>query len=513
MKKFLLFLMFIATPAYAIESAVIGTMLKQDGTVISPADDVTEFDVSGITCTGCGGGVEEGADVGFGNITATSLYIPLGGSAVAPTLNWGSAGTGYWTNGNNQVRFSVGGAQKLIYSSGGLSGTTGTFELDFTTDASATHPSYAFKDDTDTGIGSSGDGQVSIIADSVEAMRNYTTYTEFYPSGAGQVKIYDTGTLEVPSGIVFSGQTTILSNYSATINDYTIFADATAGPFTVVVDATTAKGHHVRIKKTDSTANAITVDGLSAQTIDGALTYIIREGALMLVSDGANWEKVQATPVAFYADMHVHENISTTVISTQDSPHHVRQFNLEDAFGLTFTEGSIGSISAFTEYSTVVTGTTKVTDADHGLVTGDILTINGTTSYNGIFEATFIDSSNYYIEDTFVADDATGDWVEGDYLMNDPGTNGVYKLEFHGFGMPDAGTNQDYEFEIFNNTVPVENLEAKRRFSNSSDIGTFGGGGIVTLADGDRVSFTIIPLSGTQDFTLEHLNIALHRIR
>ena len=346
----------------------------------------------------------------------------------------------------------------------------------------------------------------------------FGSYADNTERDANQLTIPDTMKLAnmnliVDDGIVFSGQTTVMGNYSAALTDYTIFANATTAPFTIVIDATLAKGHHVRIKKTDPTANDITLDGLGAQTIDGASTFIIRKGSIMVVSDGTNWEKVQATPEAFYADMHVHDNISSTVIDTQDSPHFVRKFSLEYGFGLTFTEGSTGPISAFTEYSTVVPGTTQVTDTDHTLTTGDIVTINGTTSYNGIFAITVIDSANYYIVDTFVADDATGNWVEGDYLKTDPGTSGVYMLGFHGYGMPDAGTNQDYEFEIFTNTAPAENLEAKRRFANSSDIGTFGGGGIVTLADGDRIAIAIIPLTGTQDFTLEHLNIALHRIR
>ena len=87
MKKLLLFLMFLATPAYAIESAVIGTMFKQEDTKLLPADDVTELDVSGIICTGCGGGVSEGSDVGFGNITATSLQVGEGVTTLFPTLD------------------------------------------------------------------------------------------------------------------------------------------------------------------------------------------------------------------------------------------------------------------------------------------------------------------------------------------------------------------------------------------------------------------------------------------
>ena len=36
-------------------------------------------------------------------------------------------------------------------------------------------------------------------------------------------------------------------------------------------------------------------------------------------------------------------------------------------------------------------------------------------------------------------------------------------------------------FEFFINETAQENIEAARRFSNSSDVGTFGGGGIVTV--------------------------------
>lgn len=66
------------------------------------------------------------------------------------------------------------------------------------------------------------------------------------------------------------------------------------------------------------------------------------------------------------------------------------------------------AITAFADYSATVAGTVKVTSATHLLETGMKVTITGSTSYNGTFDVTKIDANNYYITDTWVADDAAG---------------------------------------------------------------------------------------------------------
>lgn len=67
------------------------------------------------------------------------------------------------------------------------------------------------------------------------------------------------------------------------------------------------------------------------------------------------------------------------------------------------------TITAFADYSGTVSGTVKVTtSAAHGLKTGMYVTISGTTSYNGSYYVTYIDADDFYITETWVADDATG---------------------------------------------------------------------------------------------------------
>jgi hypothetical protein len=68
-------------------------------------------------------------------------------------------------------------------------------------------------------------------------------------------------------------------------------------------------------------------------------------------------------------------------------------------------------ITAFADYDATVSGTVKATRAAHGLATGDVITQSGTTNYNGDFAITVIDEDNYYFTDTWVSDDAAGQFV------------------------------------------------------------------------------------------------------
>jgi hypothetical protein len=60
------------------------------------------------------------------------------------------------------------------------------------------------------------------------------------------------------------------------------------------------------------------------------------------------------------------------------------------------------AITAFADYSATVVSTVKVTAAAHGLETGEYVIITGTTNYNGTFQITKIDASNFYILATWV---------------------------------------------------------------------------------------------------------------
>lgn len=87
----------------------------------------------------------------------------------------------------------------------------------------------------------------------------------------------------------------------------TLLCDATSAAFTLTLlaAATAANGFELTIVKTDSTANAVTIDGNSSETIAGAATYTLsgQGDAATLMCDGSNWHFVgsKTTPSAVAA--------------------------------------------------------------------------------------------------------------------------------------------------------------------------------------------------------------------
>ena len=94
------------------------------------------------------------------------------------------------------------------------------------------------------------------------------------------------------------------ASYTVTIDDSTkvLAFDATSGNLTatLLAAATAGDGFEVTIKKSDSGANTVTVDGNGAETIDLAATFVLslQNQSVTVRSDGANWLVVASTRVA-----------------------------------------------------------------------------------------------------------------------------------------------------------------------------------------------------------------------
>lgn len=81
--------------------------------------------------------------------------------------------------------------------------------------------------------------------------------------------------------------------YTLTTSDAIVLANATSAAFTVTLPSTASvpTGRRFAIKKVDSSANAVSVNTTSSQTIDGGTTYSLSTQwqSLSVVSDGTNW--------------------------------------------------------------------------------------------------------------------------------------------------------------------------------------------------------------------------------
>lgn len=82
------------------------------------------------------------------------------------------------------------------------------------------------------------------------------------------------------------------SDYTVITSDEVIICDATTGAFTLTLPAVAGtQGKRYYIKKIDSTANIVTIDGNSSETVDDGTTAALENQyeAVTIVSDNTEW--------------------------------------------------------------------------------------------------------------------------------------------------------------------------------------------------------------------------------
>ncbi len=105
----------------------------------------------------------------------------------------------------------------------------------------------------------------------------------------------------IPAGAVVGASegsfsvTTVTSNYSVTDNDDAILADCASGPIAITLHAAaTAKRKIYQFKKIDATSNAMTIEGLGVETIDGddEVSTSVQFTNYSLIPNNAGWNIV-----------------------------------------------------------------------------------------------------------------------------------------------------------------------------------------------------------------------------
>lgn len=111
------------------------------------------------------------------------------------------------------------------------------------------------------------------------------------------------------------------ATYTVSTNDgdnVHVNVDATSGAVTINFYAASGNaGKIITVKKTDSSTNAVTLDGNASETLDGSLTATLttQYDSATFVCDGTNWQKrasIGATGAAVDSD----QNVLSTQIFT-----------------------------------------------------------------------------------------------------------------------------------------------------------------------------------------------------
>lgn len=214
----------------------------------------------------------------------------------------------------------------------------------------------------------------------------------------------------------------------------------------------------------------------------------------------------------YYGEMYQYENVTATTIDTNNVYKAVRQFSTGLVSGFTFDAGDTKAITAYANYGGTVTGTVRATSGTHGLVTGNIITILGTTNYNGTYSITKIDDNSFYFTKAWVSNDATGNWYRPSSLKANTGSAGTYRLSFN-ITADGAAAGETYKIEANRGVTALDNIASERNFAAGADYGQVTAGGLVTVADGDVIWLSLKQTSaGNDNITIRHANMNIVRI-
>lgn len=230
------------------------------------------------------------------------------------------------------------------------------------------------------------------------------------------------------------------TTYTATGDETVIACDATSAAFTVTLPAAASyTGKRYVIKKTDSSTNAVTIDGNSSETIDGATTTTINTQyeAIEIVCDGSNWHTIQRRiPSAWNSSLTITPSagFGTTSLSTIYTSRRGDSLRVRGAF-------KFGTIAGSTAYLELPTGIAidygKLSTLPKGLV-GRAQHIDASTDGAiSISEAATSEILNLFTD---------GSTTNQIYMSSRAGNEALTKRNVNAF----AGNNDSiaFEFEI-----------------------------------------------------------------
>lgn len=176
-----------------------------------------------------------------------------------------------------------------------------------------------------------------------------------------------------------------------------ITGDATSAGFTITLPsaATVGTGWKVSFKKTDATANVVTIDGDGSETIDGSTTYTLtsQNQGVTLDSDGTNWKVISTAAGASSPGVLPVEQGGTGATTAAQARTNLGlgTMAVQNANAVAITGGTATLTSLTVSSSASIPGLPVVTNSANGKIVMGAVTIQwGTIAVAGAsFTVTF----------------------------------------------------------------------------------------------------------------------------
>ena len=217
--------------------------------------------------------------------------------------------------------------------------------------------------------------------------------------------------------------------------------------------------------------------------------------------DGSGTEHLISNEV--YGEGWFYNSAVALTIETVDIPIGVYGPIVGEISDMTFNSGSTGVTSVFADGGS---GTVTVTSNGHGLSNGAIVTIMGSTSYNGVFEVSSVTTNTFKITDTWVADDGVATWIEPTSLIVN--TAGIYHGDAHVSASVDGACTVIWM--PYKGTTPIVKATNERKFP-TNDIGAAAMSILIEFSVGD-ILWMSVQSDTLVDIVHKHGGMRFHKL-
>lgn len=240
------------------------------------------------------------------------------------------------------------------------------------------------------------------------------------------------------------------------------------------------------------------------------------ESVIFAAYDATNWS-VEASTQAFHAEMEDTDNTDAYVVSaaTNVEAYHSNGVVVGDIVGWTFDAGGGGTSFPIASIADAGGGDiTVTTTGSHTLEVGAIVSHANLTdaAYEGVFVVlTVPGATTYTVTAVFTATD-TGTMQEAATLTCQAIADGRYLVNWSA-STTTATNNESFDFELYKNATALSGgLKVRRKHGTAADFGSTSGVGIVAIASGDKISFTVENQDSAGNITIRNLGVVVTRL-
>ncbi len=232
-----------------------------------------------------------------------------------------------------------------------------------------------------------------------------------------------------------------------------------------------------------------------------------------------NWAKESTTEI-IHAEIHDEDNTDPYVINDSSGDfhsYHTNGFAAGDLADWAFDAGGAGTsfpVASIADSPGSSGSQAEITTTGlHGLAAGDIVSLTNMSAGTNagvhivlapIAATTFeITSSN--------STTATGTMDQAATLEADAVAAGVYDFAYY-ISATSVGPNETFDFQLHKEATAIVGSKIRRKFGAGGDFGSMSGGGIVTVADGEKISFSLSNEDSAANLIIRNITIVLIRL-